>query len=192
MHTHFFYLLFLSTFFIFLFFYFRPSPHGLGLTQLTQSGHWSRPVTRTDGRRAQRTPAHWIIIHCYCSSELKCKRNGAYLNAGTEMITEAWWSSVLFSSALLCLWFSFSFAFSPGSGNAEGAISWLSSARVLSFCRFSLFAFCLLFFKMKETRQWWCRLSIVLGSSLFFFCRDEDKYSRADLWPSCAFLSFSV
>ena len=115
--------LFIISFYLFYFSVFYFFWAGLGLTQLTQSGNWSRPVTRTDVRRAQRTPAHWIIIHCYCSSELKCKRNGAYLNAGTEMITEAWWSSVLFSSALLCLWFSFSFAFSPGSGNAEGSSS---------------------------------------------------------------------
>jgi len=35
------------------------------------------------------------------------------------------------------------------------------------------------------------RLSIVFGSLLFFFCRDEDN-GRADLWLSSAFFSFSV
>ena len=44
---------------------------------------------------------------------------------------------------------------------------------------------------MKESRQWWCRLSIVFGSLLFFFCRDEDD-SRADLWLSSASLLLCV
>jgi len=35
------------------------------------------------------------------------------------------------------------------------------------------------------------QLSIVFGSLLFFFCRDEDN-GRADLWLSSAFFSFSV
>jgi len=35
------------------------------------------------------------------------------------------------------------------------------------------------------------RLSIVFGSLLFFFCRDENN-GRADLWLSSAFFSFSV
>jgi hypothetical protein len=114
MHAQFLFL-FIFIFYLYLYLYFfyffldwvQLSPCELNLTQLTRS----RPVTRLDGMRTLRMPAQWIIIRCYCSSELKCKRSGAYLNAGTEMITEAWWSAVLLSSALLCLWFSFSFTF---------------------------------------------------------------------------------
>ena len=54
MHTHFLFFFYLFYFiFIFVFLYFL----GLGWTQLTWLGHWSRPVTRLGGRRALRTPA---------------------------------------------------------------------------------------------------------------------------------------
>jgi hypothetical protein len=65
-------------FLFFLFFCFggwaQLSPHGLGWSPLTRLGHWSQLVTRLPNE-LQFTcySSKWIIIHCYCSSELNCK-----------------------------------------------------------------------------------------------------------------------
>jgi len=69
------------------------------------------------------------------------------------------------------------------------------SVTFLCLCSFllllSLIAFCLLWFWDEGKWTMVIRLSIVFGSLLFFFCRDEDN-GRADLWLSSAFFSFSV
>jgi len=115
-------------------------------------------VTRLGGRRALRTPAQWIIIHCYCSSELNCKgerRGTTYLvqqGVGGDDGALCWTNDAVCScSSSLLPPFLPRFVLVFLSWSALFLVQWLLKMELWSCCFWR---------RRKRLWRWWWLLSI--------------------------------